>query len=132
MPMSAGFDGMGLGLDENSQHYFATSHHMRQEFGNPLIDGRRMSQPDLQLYAEQRPITPAQQTNTGNVRQAREKYIKANNDRTMASDASYYTIQADTSSPGILKIGAVLTNEATFRPNDSSSLPNFHATRPIA
>ena len=65
MPMSAGFDGMGLGLDENSQHYFQPSHHVRQDFGNAVMDGRRMSQPDLQLYTEQRPITPALQINTG-------------------------------------------------------------------
>jgi len=65
MPMSAGFDGLGFGLDENSQHYFQLSPHMRQDFGSSLMDGRRTSQPDLQLYAEQRPITPAQQVNTG-------------------------------------------------------------------
>ena len=65
MPMSAGFDGMGLSLDENSQHYFQPSHHVRQDFGNGMMDARRMSQPDLQLYPEQRPITPAQQVNRG-------------------------------------------------------------------
>jgi hypothetical protein len=66
MPMSAGFHGMGLGLDENSQHYFQPSHHLRQDFGNAMMDGRRLSQPELQLYTEQRPITPAHQSNTGN------------------------------------------------------------------
>ena len=65
MPMSAGFDGIGIGLDENSQHYFQPSHHLRQDLANAMMDGRRMSQPDLQLYAEQRPFTPAQQINTG-------------------------------------------------------------------
>ncbi len=65
MPMSAGFDGMGLALDENTQHYFQPSHHVRQDFGNGTVDTRRMSQPDMQMYAEQRPITPAQQINNG-------------------------------------------------------------------
>jgi hypothetical protein len=65
MPMSAGFDGMGLGLDENSHHYFQPLHHPREGFGNGMMDARRMSQPDLQLYTEQRPITPALQISTG-------------------------------------------------------------------
>ena len=65
MPMSAGFDGMGLGLDENSQHYFQPSHQVRHDFGNVMVDGRRMSQPDLHVYTGQRPITPAQHVNTG-------------------------------------------------------------------
>jgi regulatory protein SWI5 len=65
MPMSAGFDSIGLGLDENSQHYFQPLHHPRQDFGNGMMDARRMSQPDLQLYAEHRPITPTQRINTG-------------------------------------------------------------------
>lgn len=76
MPMSAGFDGIGFGLDENSQHYFQLSPHMRQDFGSSLMDGRRMSQPDLQLYAEQRPITPAQQINTGTGGYPRENIRK--------------------------------------------------------
>ena len=50
----------------------------------------------------------------------------------MASDASYYTIQADHSSLGIFEVSPVFTNETTCRPNDQSTLPNFHAARPIA
>ena len=79
MPMSAGFDGMGLGLDENSQHYFQTSHHVRQDFGNGMMDTRRMSQPDLQMYTEQRPITPAQQINNGKFVQRMRKTTWTNN-----------------------------------------------------
>lgn len=63
MPMSAGYDGMGHGLDENNHHYFQSSHHLKQDYGNGGMDTRRMSQPDLHLYTEQRPTTPAQQIN---------------------------------------------------------------------
>jgi hypothetical protein len=65
MPMSTSFDGMGLGIDENSQHYFQAQPNISQEFVQGLNDMRTMSQPDLQLYTEQRPITPTQQINTG-------------------------------------------------------------------
>jgi len=131
MPMSAGFDGMGFGLDENSQHYFQPLHHPRQDFGNGMIDARRMSQPDLQLYTEQRPITPAQRINTGKYQMTETNLRILTCDRTMASDASYYTVQADHSSFGIFEVSPVFTNETTCRPNDPSTLPDFHAARPI-
>ena len=65
MPMSAGFEGMGLGLDENSQHYFQSAHFVRPNFGDDMIDARRMSQPDLHLYTDMGPMTPTQQINIG-------------------------------------------------------------------
>jgi hypothetical protein len=132
MPMSAGFDGMGLGLDENSPHYFQPLHHPRQDFGNGMMDTRRMSQPDLQLYTEHRPITPTQQINTGRYENDRNEFMDTDCDRTMASDAIYDAIQTSHSSPGIFEVSAVFTNETTCRPNDQSTLPDFHAARPIA
>ena len=50
----------------------------------------------------------------------------------MALDTSYYTLSAGPPSPGLLKISTVVANEATGGPIDSSSLPSFHAARPIA
>jgi hypothetical protein len=65
MPSSAGLEGMDPNVDENSQHYFQSTHNGGHNFGDELMNARRMSQPDLQIYASQRPITPAQQINSG-------------------------------------------------------------------
>ena len=62
MPMSAGYDGMGLGLDKNSQHYFQMAHGMENGLKE---DMRRMSQPDMSMYSGSRPITPSQQMHSG-------------------------------------------------------------------
>lgn len=62
MPPSAGLEGKEPNVDENSLHYFQSAHNVRQEYGD---DMRRKSQPDMHMYAQQRPITPAQQMNSG-------------------------------------------------------------------
>ena len=64
MPSSAGLEGMDPIVDENRQHYFQPTHSVGPNFGDDMNE-RRMSQPDLQLHVRQRPITPAQQTNSG-------------------------------------------------------------------
>ena len=64
MPSSAGLEGIDPTMDENSQHYFQPTHSVRHNFGDEMNE-RRMSQPDLQLHGRQRPITPAQQMNSG-------------------------------------------------------------------
>jgi hypothetical protein len=65
MPASAGLESMGSNVDENSQHYFHPTHQMTLSMEDEMLNERRMSQPDLQMYAQQRPITPAQQMNSG-------------------------------------------------------------------
>ncbi len=65
MPTSAGLEGMDPSVDENSQHHFQSAHRVRHNFEDEMINERSMSQPDLQIYAQQRPITPAQQMNSG-------------------------------------------------------------------
>lgn len=65
MPSSAGLEGMNSNVDENSQHCFQSAHSVRQNFEEEMMNGRSMSQPDLQMYAQQRPVTPAQQMNSG-------------------------------------------------------------------
>ena len=65
MPMSAGLEDTGLSFDENSQHYFQSSHDMQHSFGDEMMNSRRQSQPSLQIYTEPRPVTPAEQINAG-------------------------------------------------------------------
>jgi hypothetical protein len=65
MPTSAGLESMDPSVDENSQHYFQSTHGVRQNFGDEIMNQRRMSHPESQMYAQQRPITPAQQMNSG-------------------------------------------------------------------
>jgi hypothetical protein len=65
MPASAGLESMDSNVDENSQHYFHSTHNMTLDLEDEMLNERRMSQPDLQMYAQQRPITPAQQMNSG-------------------------------------------------------------------
>lgn len=75
MPSSAGLESMEPNVDENSQHYFQSTHDVRPNLGVELINERRMSQPDLQTYAHQRPITPGQQMNSGEYQWARLEEI---------------------------------------------------------
>lgn len=65
MPSSAGLESMDAIVDENRQHYFQSTHGARQNVGSEAMNERSMSQPNLQLYVRQRPITPAQQMNSG-------------------------------------------------------------------
>ena len=65
MPTSAGLESMDAVVDENHQHYFQSTHGGRRSGGSGGMNERSMSQPDLQLYVRQRPITPAQQMNSG-------------------------------------------------------------------
>jgi hypothetical protein len=76
MPSSAGLESMDSIVDENSQHYFQSTHGVRRNFGDEMMNERSMSQPDLQFYAGQRPVTPAQQMNGGESedQRIREKY----------------------------------------------------------
>jgi hypothetical protein len=65
MPTTAGLESMDPNVDENSQHYFQYTHSVRQNFGDEMINERRMSQPNMPMYGQQRPTTPAQQMNSG-------------------------------------------------------------------
>lgn len=65
LPPSAGLEGIEQNVDENSLHYFQTAHNVGQEYGDKMTNIRRKSQPDMQIYAQQRPITPAQQMSSG-------------------------------------------------------------------
>lgn len=65
MSSPAGFEGMDSNVDQEAQHYFQSTHSVRQSFEDDMMNERRMSQPDLQMYGQQRPTTPAQQMNTG-------------------------------------------------------------------
>ena len=66
LAMSADPDGMGLGFDENTHHYFQQSHHYRQESDHQLEEMRPMSQPEMNMFfqQQQRPTTPAHQIDT--------------------------------------------------------------------
>ncbi|ERF72464.1 hypothetical protein EPUS_07921 [Endocarpon pusillum Z07020] len=67
MSSPAGFEGMDSNVDQDSQHYFQSTHSVRQSFEDEMMNERRMSQPDLQMYGQQRPTTPAQQMNTAHL-----------------------------------------------------------------
>jgi regulatory protein SWI5 len=72
---SAGLESMDLNVDENRQHYFQSSHSARRNLGDDMMYERSLSQPDLHMYAQQRPITPAKQMNSGNSEGPRLKVI---------------------------------------------------------
>jgi hypothetical protein len=74
MPTSAGLEGMDSNV-ENSQHYFQSAHNVRLNLEDEMLNERRMSQPDLQMYAQQRPITPAQQMNSGECADEQQKEV---------------------------------------------------------
>ena len=65
MPSPVGFEDMDSNVDQNTQLYFQSTHNVRQSFDDEMMNERRMSQPDLQMYGQQRPTTPAQQMNSG-------------------------------------------------------------------
>ena len=65
MPSSAGIQDIHSDLGENSPGYFQATEDFQSAFTNGALIERSMSQPDLLLNAQQRPITPAQQMNSG-------------------------------------------------------------------
>jgi hypothetical protein len=73
MAPSVGLDCINQDKDENSQHYFQSTHSARHSFADEMMNERRISQPELQMYAQQRPITPAQQMNSGESEDARSR-----------------------------------------------------------
>lgn len=65
MPSQADFEGTDSNVGLDSQHYFQSTHNVRQSFEDEMMNQRKMSEPDLQLCGQQRPTTPAQQMNSG-------------------------------------------------------------------
>lgn len=63
MPMTAGLS-MNFELDENN-HYFQNSHMMNQYMGGVPLHDRRMSQPELRIHTGMRPLTPAEEIQSG-------------------------------------------------------------------
>ncbi len=65
MPSQADLEGIDSNVDLNQQHYLHSVHNVRHSYEDEMMNQRRMSEPDLQMYGQQRPTTPAQQMNSG-------------------------------------------------------------------
>ena len=125
MPISAGLESMDPNMGDESQHYFQTTHSTRHGLEDEMTNERTMSQPDLQMYAQQRPNTPAQLTNRGEFKDQRTRTRL-----TWHSSSSSYTrtssVQAKQWQISISKNSSFFAN-STGRQVNQSTTPNLNA-----
>ena len=121
MASSGGYEGIGLGLDENAGHqYFQQNQNLLYDMSNDDgTDVRRMSQPELQAYT-QRPVTPTHQTNNGKAPRRLEKRSELTLPSPNALDASNDPFQAHQRSNPVCKKRSIFSDETLYRRDNQS------------